>query len=200
LHGARRRPRAVHVAHGELSARHACAARPAQRVGRHARRGVDTRVWRHPRRQRCRGRGLAQRRRRRDQARRRLIRRRRRPRRQPCVGDRRRGTAHRNAMKSLTARATRAVPAGHVQGHRTSLPLMLLRDVGLPLLLTRLLLVLVTLTAPRWRWTVPDPGRFLSPAPPVGGALLSRWYHWDAAWYLRIAGNGPQMGYSHYTA
>ena len=102
-------------------------------------------------------------------------------------------------MKSLTALATRAVPAGHVQGRRASLPLLLLRDVGLPLLLTRLLLVLVTLTAPQWRWTVPDPGRFLSPAPPVGGALLSRWYHWDAAWYLRIAGNGPQMGYSHYT-
>ena len=102
-------------------------------------------------------------------------------------------------MKSLTALATRAVPAGHVRGRRASLPLMLLRDVGLPLLLTRLLLVLVTLTAPQWRWTVPDPGRFLSPAPPVGGALLSRWYHWDAAWYLRIAGNGPQMGYSHYT-
>jgi Mannosyltransferase (PIG-V) len=102
-------------------------------------------------------------------------------------------------MKSLTALATRAVPAGHVQGRQASLPLLLLRDVGLPLLLTRLLLVLVTLTAPRWRWTVPDPGRFLSPAPPVGGPLLSRWYRWDAAWYLRIAGNGPQMGYSQYT-
>jgi hypothetical protein len=76
---------------------------------------------------------------------------------------------------------------------------MLLRDVGMPLLLTRLLLVLVTLTAPQWRWTVPDPGRFLSPASPLGGALLSRWYRWDAAWYLRIAGTGPQMGYSHYT-
>jgi len=102
-------------------------------------------------------------------------------------------------MKSLTALATRAIPAGHVRGRRASLPLMVLQDVGAPLLLTRLLLVLVTLTAPQWRWTVPDPGRFLSPAPPVGGALLSRWYHWDAAWYLRIAGNGSQMGYSHYT-
>src|SRR5437763_1170615 len=126
-------------------------------------------------------------------------------------------------MKNLTARATRAVPlcpcralpdprqsrgsgsraargmAGHVQGRRTSLPLVLLRDVALPLLLTRLLLALVTLTAPQWRWTVPDPDRFLSPTPPVGGVLFSRWYHWDAAWYLRIAGNGPQMGYSRYT-
>jgi hypothetical protein len=102
-------------------------------------------------------------------------------------------------MKGLTALATRAVPARHAQGRRARLPLARLRDVGLPLLLTRLLLVLVTLTAPQWRWTVPDPGRFLSPAPPVGSALLSRWYRWDAAWYLRIAGNGPQMGYSQYT-
>lgn len=77
--------------------------------------------------------------------------------------------------------------------------LPVLRDVAIPLLLTRLLLLLVTLSAPSWRGAVPDPGRFLSPTPRIGGPLLTRWYHWDAAWYLRIAGNGPQMGYSRYT-
>ena len=79
----------------------------------------------------------------------------------------------------------------------------LLCDVGLPLLLTRLALLLVTLTAPHWPQGVrtlilPDPGRFRSGAPADGGALLSAWYRWDAEWYLRIAGNGPQMGYSGY--
>ena len=69
----------------------------------------------------------------------------------------------------------------------------------MPFLLTRLLLVIFTLSAPTWRFAVPDPGRFLSPTPAIAGPLLSRWYRWDAAWYLRIAGNGPQMGYSHYT-
>jgi len=75
--------------------------------------------------------------------------------------------------------------------------------VGLPLLLTRLALLLVTLTAPHWPQGVrtlilPDPGRFRSHTPADGGPLLSAWYRWDAEWYLRIAGNGPQMGYSSY--
>jgi len=75
--------------------------------------------------------------------------------------------------------------------------------VGLPLLLTRLALLLVTLTAPHWPQGVrtlilPDPGNFRSGAPADGGPLLSAWYRWDAEWYLRIAGNGPQMGYSSY--
>lgn len=78
--------------------------------------------------------------------------------------------------------------------------LVALRDVGLPLVLTRLLLLAMTLTASDWRFAVPDPGRFLSQTPPVGGLPLARWYNWDAAWYLRVAGNGPQMGYSHFTA
>jgi len=77
------------------------------------------------------------------------------------------------------------------------------RDVGLPLLLTRLALLLVTLTAPQWPRAIrslvlPDPGRFHSGAPADGGPLFSAWYRWDAEWYLRIAGNGPQMGYSAY--
>ncbi len=75
--------------------------------------------------------------------------------------------------------------------------------MGLPLLLTRLALLLVTLTAPHWPQGVrtlilPDPGNFRSGAPADGGPLLSAWYRWDAEWYLRIAGNGPQMGYSSY--
>ena len=75
--------------------------------------------------------------------------------------------------------------------------------MGLPLLLTRLVLLLVTLTAPRWpqSWRaliVPDPGESHSGAPRVGSVQLSSWYEWDAEWYLRIAGNGPQMGYSRY--
>jgi hypothetical protein len=78
--------------------------------------------------------------------------------------------------------------------------LVVLRDIGLPLVLTRLLLVAVTLAASEWRFAVPDPGRFLSQTPPVGGLPLARWYNWDAAWYLRVAGNGPQMGYSRFTA
>jgi len=71
--------------------------------------------------------------------------------------------------------------------------------VGLPLLLSRLLLAACTLTAPQWRIAVPDPDAFHSRAPRVGGPLLSRWDNWDAVWYLRMAGNGPQMGYSRYT-
>ena len=74
----------------------------------------------------------------------------------------------------------------------------LLWGVGLPFVVTRLVLGAITLTAPLWRFTVPDPGRFLSPTRPIGGALLGRWFNWDAAWYLRIAGFGPQMGYSRY--
>ena len=93
---------------------------------------------------------------------------------------------------------TRTITDERARTRGTAL-LPLLRDVAIPLLLTRLLLALVTLTAPRWQAAVPDPGRFLSPTPHVGGPLLTRWYRWDAAWYLRIAGNGPQMGYSRYT-
>lgn len=77
-----------------------------------------------------------------------------------------------------------------------------MRDVSLPFVLTRLVLLLITVSAPRWRWTVPDPARFLSPTltqAPVGGSVLRRWYNWDTAWYMRLAGNGPQMGYSRYT-
>ncbi len=75
--------------------------------------------------------------------------------------------------------------------------------MGLPLALTRLALLIVTLTARQWPPAVrslilPDPGRFHSGAPADGGPLLSAWYRWDAEWYLRIAGNGPQMGYSSY--
>jgi len=88
-------------------------------------------------------------------------------------------------------------------GRRAAWGARLLRDVGLPLLLTRLALLLVTLTAQHWPQSVralilPDPGNFRSGAPADGGPLLSAWYRWDAEWYLRIAGNGPQMGYSSY--
>jgi len=69
--------------------------------------------------------------------------------------------------------------------------------------LSRLLLLGLTLSAPRWTRAIPDPGNFLSPtlsgARPAAAPALARWYQWDAAWYLRIAGNGPQMGYSTYT-
>jgi len=72
--------------------------------------------------------------------------------------------------------------------------------VGLPLALTRLALVAITLTAAQWRVAVPDSGGSLSQTPHVANPVLTRWYQWDAGWYLRIAGNGPQMGYSRYTA
>ncbi len=100
------------------------------------------------------------------------------------------------AFPTRTAAATRIAASP-----RTATPLWprLLRDVGLPLVLTRLALVAVTLTAAQWRVAVPDPHDYRSNIPPVANPLLSRWYHWDAGWYLRIAGNGPQMGYSRYT-
>ncbi len=88
-------------------------------------------------------------------------------------------------------------------GRRAAWGWRLLRDVGLPLLLTRLALLLVTQTAQHWPQSVralilPDSVGFHSQAPRVGNLELSGWYEWDAAWYLRIAANGPQMGYSHY--
>jgi len=88
-------------------------------------------------------------------------------------------------------------------GRRAAWGARLLRDVGLPLLLTRLALLLVTLTAQHWPQSVralilPDSVGFHSQAPRVGNLELSGWYEWDAAWYLRIAANGPQMGYSPY--
>lgn len=74
------------------------------------------------------------------------------------------------------------------------------RAVALPLLLTRLLLVGITVTAPWWRWVVPDPGPGnVRLGPSIVDTFVARWYHWDAVWYVRIAGNGPQMGYSRYT-
>jgi len=79
-----------------------------------------------------------------------------------------------------------------------------LGDVGLPFLMTRLVLLAVTLSVPSWprAWSaraVPDEQTFLSRTPDIGGLYLGSWYQWDAAWYLRIAANGPEMGYSGYT-
>jgi len=97
---------------------------------------------------------------------------------------------------------TRAAASVRTAETRTATPLWLrlLRDVGLPLALTRLALVAITLTAAQWRVAVPDPGSSLSQTPHVANPVLTRWYQWDAGWYLRIAGNGSQMGYSRYTA
>jgi len=87
----------------------------------------------------------------------------------------------------------------------------MLRDVAPPWLLTRALLLLITVlyAAPRSQWphwqavvltaVLPDPQHphnFLSPSPSVSDPLVNMWYRWDAAWYLRVAGNGPDMGYT----
>ncbi len=87
----------------------------------------------------------------------------------------------------------------------------MLRDVVPPWLFTRALLLLITVlyAAPRSQWShwpgvvlttvLPDPRHphnFLSPSPPVGDPIVNMWYRWDAAWYLRVAGNGPDMGYT----
>jgi len=80
-----------------------------------------------------------------------------------------------------------------------------LRAAALPFLASRLLFLVVTVTAPWWRGALGLAHQ--RPTDPFGeatawatGTLLDRWLQWDAYWYLHIAAHGYAYSAVHHSS
>ena len=80
-----------------------------------------------------------------------------------------------------------------------------LRAAALPFLASRLLFLVVTVTAPWWRGALGLAHQ--RPTDPFGeatawatGTLLDRWLQWDAYWYLHIAAHGYAYSAAHHSS